>query len=290
MLTHKYVAQQIAVAYIRFCGAAVTASHKPLTLKGNAMTTVQSPAFVPRQVIASMVAQHAAYVARTAQDDLNVKPLRATVANALSKSQLAGLPTYGTGDDAVKLMNPDLQRAIEMINAFTEPQIEELNKYGFAADFAKVARSATNIKVSMRIPYLAGFIAAGDGKYLQGSLKTYAIEAWAVCRGNAKTRDAMKFYATGKGNENTSDECNTSAREAIRTIGLVHAGSESTQNSVAFSSRGLANVGKAFTRPAMKNAVPVPCDESELLPVMLQRLEQLGEQGRAIAFAKRGQA
>lgn len=139
-------------------------------------------------------------------------------------------------------INPDLQKALEIVRAVPDGQWGAIKKLEVEARLLDGIKNATNTKKPMRILQALLFTVSGNGEFLKSSAKTFILEFCGLVIGGAKTRDALAFSATGKGNENTSSEIKIARARAIqKAFGIVSAQSEQTQNSVAFSAGGIAD-------------------------------------------------
>lgn len=166
-------------------------------------------------VRAALTAANAAYIARTPEADRNMNKA-------------------GT-------MQKDIAQAWEIAGKVSAPVWGGIDALGIADQLIKGIESATNTKKPMRILQAVLFAQTTDGRYLKGSAKTFLLQFCALAAGGAKTRSALFFAATGKGNESTSDEISvTKARLILKRFGGIGEGSESTQNSVSFSKGGIA--------------------------------------------------
>ena len=158
-------------------------------------------------------------------------------------------------------MQPDIQAGLATFLALTPGQVGALAKLGI--DWGKVSEGlsrATNVKVARRLPQFVAFIISGDARYLQGSAQTALLEYCALCIG-AKTKEALRFASTGKGDENTSDQINVSKARTLRNaFGEVKSSSRDTQASVSFSKGGLLDILGLVTPWAKGDTMPTPVD------------------------------
>ncbi len=139
-------------------------------------------------------------------------------------------------------INPDLQKALDIVRDIPDGQFVAIKKLEIETRLIDGIKSATNTKKPMRIMQALLFTISGNGVFLKSSAKTFILEFCGLVIGNAKTREALAFSATGKGNENTSDEIRIAKARAIqKAFGLISAQSEQTQNSVSFSAGGIAD-------------------------------------------------
>lgn len=211
-------------------------------------------------VTVAMVAQNQSYIAR--------KGINA----ALNKNGMQG----------------DIADGLKHWVGFTVPMYDELSKVGITEEQVITGiKNTRNVKVALRLPQILAFIATGSVTHLQGSAKTLFYEVGALAMG-AKTRAALFFAATGKGDENTSDVINVPAiRKLQKVAGLIGATTEQTQNSVSFAKDNLGDVLGIATK-AGRNALPVVNTESPVLKALIARaatlsdldFERLAEKGR----------
>ncbi len=151
---------------------------------------------------------------------------------------------YALGNAAYRARNPesgtdskDIANGLARFERFSAAQWAGIAALGIDASIVEGIANTGNVKVLLRLPQLIDYLVTGDHRALQGSAKTAVVEALAIEAG-AKTRDALRFAATGKGDENTSDQIDVSkARAFVRALGgtLISASTEPTQNSVAFA-------------------------------------------------------
>lgn len=137
----------------------------------------------------------------------------------------------------------DIYAGLKTFKSFTPAHMQGLEQLG--VNWEKVAKGlqdATNVKIARRLPQFLLFIMTQDSKLLQGSALTGLLEFCGLAIG-AKTKEALFFASTGKGNENTSDVINVSRARAIRNaFGEVDTSSRGTQASVAFSKGGMLDI------------------------------------------------
>lgn len=139
-------------------------------------------------------------------------------------------------------INPDLSKALAIVEALAEGQEQAIKALGIESRLIEGIKQSTNTKKPMRIMQALGFTVSGDGKFLKGSARTFLLEFCGLVIAGAKSRDALAYCATGKGNENTSDTVKVGqARKIMQAFGKVSAQSEQTQNSVSFSKGGIAD-------------------------------------------------
>lgn len=162
----------------------------------------------------AIVAANASYIARTPEADRNMNK--------------AGV-------------QKDLAQALDIANKVDAHVWAGVDKFGVGAQIVEAIKGTTNTKKPMRILQAVLFALTSDGRYLKGSSKTFLLQFCALAACGAKTRAALAFAATGKGDESTSDEISVSKSKLIlRKFGAIGGGSESTQNSVSFSKGGIA--------------------------------------------------
>lgn len=175
-------------------------------------------------------------------------------------------------------MQNDIAAGLSVFSQFTNEQIKTLASYGI--DWANVSKgiaSATNVKIARRLPQFLGFIvSAGDARYLQGSAKTALLEYCALHAG-ARSKDALRFASTGKGNESTSDEISVQrARAVLKAFGSVKPSSRETQASVSFSKGGLLDILGMVTPWAKGDTMPalIDCKLGRALGALLAGLSE----------------
>lgn len=158
-------------------------------------------------------------------------------------------------------MQDDIKAGLAVFLEFSPAQVSQLGKLGVSwANVGQGLGAATNVKVARRLPQFLGFAITGDGRYLKGSTKTAILEYCALCIG-AKTKDALRFASTGKGDENTSDVINVAKARALRdAFGAVKASSRDTQASVSFSKGGLLHLLGLVEPWAKGDTMPAPVD------------------------------
>lgn len=159
-------------------------------------------------------------------------------------------------------LQEDIKAGFAVFAEFTPSQITALGKLGVNWErVASMLGSASNVKIARRLPQFIGFIITGDGKYLKASAQTALIEYCALCIG-AKTKEALRFASTGKGDESTSDVINVSrARDIQKAFGKVNSSSRETQASVSFSKGGILDIlGLVTPWGRGADAMPTPQD------------------------------
>lgn len=168
----------------------------------------------------------------------------------------------------------DIASGLNLFSRFTDAQWADLSSLN--VDFLPSAEKTKNVKTLKRLPSLLLFAIAGDVRDLKGSARTCALEVCALLYG-AKSREALHFSATGKGNENTSDQIDTAkARKVMRVMGAIGASTEPTQNSVSFAAGNLGDVLN-IAHKDKRNGLPVVNEKSPLVMRIVKRIEELTE-------------
>lgn len=193
----------------------------------------------------------------------------ATIETAYSKANSAYNARHNSESTT---MQKDIAKGLSVFASFSEGQFLALEKMGIDwASIEKGIAQATNVKVAMRLPMFLAFIVSGNGAMLKGSAQTALIEYCALMLG-AKTKDALRFASTGKGDENTSDEINIAkARLIQKAFSTVSVGSRDTQASVSFSKGGLLSVLGMVTPWAKGATMPgiIDCKLSRALSSLI---------------------
>lgn len=182
----------------------------------------------------------------------------ATITNSLTSAHTAYLARKGEKANTGKTgINPDFAKAFKIASGITDAQLSVINDFGINDSIINGLRDATNSKKPMRTLQALLYVVTGDGQYLRGSAKTFMLEFCGLTLAGAKTRSALAFSATGRGNENTSDEIKIAkARAIMKKLSTIGVSSESTQNSVAFSKGGIAEV-LGVARKDSRTGMPV---------------------------------
>ncbi len=169
----------------------------------------------------------------------------------------------------------DVSAGLKTFNEMTIPQMQKLASYGI--DWARVGdyiANCSNVKIARRSAQLPLFVMTGDPKYCTGSTKT-AFLIYCALHANAKTKDALRFAATGKGNESTSDEISVQrARAVLRAFGAVNGSSYDTQASVSAKDGGLLDMFGLITPWAKGDRMPeiIDCTFGRAIGAFLEGL------------------
>lgn len=181
------------------------------------------------ELINALVSSNARYIARTANPSLNKVGI-----------------------------NPSIASAIDIANKLTDAQAGEIEKLGLRSLLLDSIATQTNVKKPVRTLQALLFTLTGNGSFLQASARTFVLEYCGIITGEVKTRAALAFVATGKGDENTSDSVKVNQASKIRrAFGVVSAGTEPTQNSVSFSAGGIGEALGLTMRKEKRTALPV---------------------------------
>lgn len=172
-------------------------------------------------------------------------------------------------------MQSDISKGMGHFTAFTAPMFDAITALGISEQqICDGIKKTRNVKVALRLPQLLAFIASGSVDYLQGSAKTCLYETAALVMG-AKTRAALFFAATGKGDENTSDVISVArVRKLQKLAGLIGASTEQTQNSVSFAHDNLGDV-LGIAHKAGRTDLPVINADSPVLLALIKRIDAL---------------
>lgn len=217
--------------------------------------------FAQKSTVLALVAANATYVART---------------GSAAKVNASGV-------------QPDIAHAIKTVEAFTAPQWDALNALGVSDAVNKGIKGASNVKVCKRIAQVLGFIATGDARYIKGSARTFLIDVAALHLAGAKSRDAMRYASTGKGNESTSDEINVSVARGLHRLGCTAPASEATQYSVSFAANGMGAILGVATKTG-RGALPVVNVESPFFAPIIARVGALTSLDAQIIAGDKGEA
>ena len=166
-------------------------------------------------------------------------------AETLKNALVAANAAYIARTPAAKLnkagLQNDIAKALGIVAKMTPAQIEAIAALEVGDSIIKGLTDATNTKKPMRTLQAVLFAVTGSGDYLKGSARTFILEFCGLAIAGAKTRAGLAYCATGKGDENTSDNVKTQkARAIMKAFGQVGVSTESTQNSVSFSAGGIA--------------------------------------------------
>lgn len=179
-------------------------------------------------------------------------------ANPASRSYKNACELQATGGT-----QSDVASAIVSFSRFTDAQIVELQKLGvdWSRIVANFSSGNTAVKVAKRLPQFLLFVITGDIAELQGSALLGMVEFCGLGIG-AKNKNGLRFAATGKGNEHTSDAIDTSRATKIRkAFGATKNASASTQESVTFSQGGMLDtLGIATAHGRGENAIALIVD------------------------------
>lgn len=150
----------------------------------------------------------------------------------------------------------DIQAGLNQWSKFTAAQWSACAAL-FDADTLSMIEKTGNVKTLLRLPSLIEFCITGDRRALQGSAKV-AVAALVGLGTGAKTREALSFASTGRGNEHTSDVIDTAKSALVRkALGfIVGPSTEPTQYSVAFGDGNLCDMLRTAHKPAVR-ALPI---------------------------------
>ncbi|MGV2866501.1 hypothetical protein [Achromobacter sp. AGC39] len=141
--------------------------------------------------------------------------------------------------------NPDLFAAYKHVTSdFTAPVVEKLESMG--ADltdiFARIA-TVTNTKEALRTVQFLLFLATTDARYVKASVRT-ALLSFAGLMLGARDRNGLRYVATGKGDEMTSEQVsNVAGKNEVQGIfGKTKKQSVDTQMSVSVKKGATAGI------------------------------------------------
>lgn len=188
----------------------------------------------------------------------NAKFSQTSIVTALNSANSAYIARKGASANLNKSgFNPDINKALQIVALITDAQIKAISALEIDAQIIAGLKDATNTKKPMRTLQALMFTITGNGAYLKGSARTFLIEFCALVIAGAKTRSALAYSATGKGDDSTSDEINvTKARMINRAFGAIGVSTEQTQNSVSFSKGGIAET-LGIARKTARQDMPV---------------------------------
>lgn len=161
-------------------------------------------------------------------------------------------------------MQSDIMNGLKTFKNMTPANMQSLEQLG--VDWGAVEKgliNTTNVKIARRLPQFLAFMVLHDAKYLAGSVLVAVLEFCGLAVG-AKTKDALLFASTNKGNENTSDVINVARIRKVQSVlGKRDASSRPTQASVTFSKGGILDIlgiVKPWGRGNSAEAMPVIVD------------------------------
>lgn len=166
------------------------------------------------EMMNALVAANAAYIARNAKPVLND----------------AGI-------------QKDIAGAMVTVNRFSEENITALSECCDLKEALRLIGQSTNVKKALRAIDVLALLAFDNLNYMRSSAKVFVIEYAGLYIAEPKTRNGLRFIATGKGNENTSDEVKvTQAGKLRKALGATSESSVLTQESVSWSKGGLGEI------------------------------------------------
>jgi hypothetical protein len=175
-------------------------------------------------------------------------------------------------------IQPDVQSGIKTLESLTAAQWEAINALDIAKDFVRAIEGAP-VKVVKRFPQFLAFLASGDHRMLAGSARTAVLVTGAVALCDAKNVNGIRYVATGRGDDNTSDSVSmVKVRANIAAIlGRTAASSFATQYSVAYGKNGLCCALGMGSKGASKGAVPSLNRENAVTVATLDALAKLSQ-------------
>lgn len=136
--------------------------------------------------------------------------------------------------------NPDLKRGMSDLLMMSDIQLSHAQTLGvdFDAMINGIAK-APNVKKALRVVHFVRGLATGDLSEFTGSAKT-ALFCFAGIVLGASNRAGLRYLATGKGDEMSSEYLVTGKGRTIRALmGGIHKATFDTQCSVAMSDGGI---------------------------------------------------
>lgn len=162
----------------------------------------------------------------------------ATLTAALAVRESLYLSTNPVNDLGVPLTaSADLRKGAKYLTAplieWAAPSIED------HAQFLRSVETTLSVKAIFRMCQFWAALHSGNTAILD---RTTALETLSSLFAGAHTRSALHFAATGKGDENTSDQVKgiSTVRKLQKALGQVGATTEQTQNSRTFGKGGFA--------------------------------------------------
>lgn len=183
--------------------------------------------------------------------------------------------------------NPDLAKAYKIAANLNEAQLIAICELEIAEKLVAGLKDASNTKKPMRTLQAIMFTLTGSGSHLKGSAKTFLLEYCGLVVAGAKNRAGLRFCATGKGDDNTSDEVfsTAKARKLLNAFGAVSVASESTQNSVSFSKGGIAET-LGLTKKDSRTGLPTVNPESKVTVALNAIIEKLTDSQISLIVAQ----
>lgn len=186
--------------------------------------------------------------------------------------------------------NPDLAKAHKIVTGLTEGQLKEIAELNISDALLAGLKDASNTKKPMRTMQAVLFTITGSGSFLKGSAKTFLLEFCGLVIAGAKTRQGMKFCATGKGYQGDSDEVYSTAkaRKLVAMFSAVSSASESTQNSVSFSKGGIAET-LGVAKKDSRTGLPVVNLENKVTQKLNSIIEKMSDSSMTLLVAQASQ-
>lgn len=170
-----------------------------------------------------------------------------TIKNALIAANAAYIARKGANAKLNKNgLQEDIASAIDTLGKLAPATIALFPTFCDVGIACKRIGESTNVKKALRALDVLSLLATDDMKYCRASAKVFVIEYAGLLCANVKTREGLRFVATGKGDENTSDSVSVSKARALRNaLGATGITSVQTQESVAWSNGGLGEILQA---------------------------------------------
>lgn len=163
-------------------------------------------------------------------------------------------------------VNPDIAAAVSTLESLNDAAIQRIAEVcDIASAFSQIAQ-ASNIKKALRALDTLALLATDDLRYCRASAKVFMVEYAGLLSAGVKTREGLRYVATGSGNENTSDAVKIAqARKLYTALGKTALNSIQTQESVSWSKGGLGEIlgaivpgsGARGKKPEIIEAAPI---------------------------------
>lgn len=218
--------------------------------------------------------------------------------NELQQALIAANSAYiARKGSAAKLnaagVQDDIASALITCGRFSDANVSALAAICDLPAALRMIGQATNVKKALRALDLLALLAFDDLKFCRASAKVFVVEYAGLLTAGVKTRSGLRFVATGKGNENTSDEVKvTQAGKLRKALGATSESSVLTQESVSWSKGGLGEiVGAIVAGSGARGKKPEIIEEAPIVKALDNWFSKLTDGKIAlIAQGKKGTA
>jgi hypothetical protein len=199
---------------------------------------------------------------------------------AFEKTIISCNDTYIARTPAPKLnektgLNNDIETALRFLSKISDDQFNQISAIGLEKNFLKSFKENATLKDTKRLIQIMQFMVGFPAhKCLQVSARTFVLTIAGMISGHAKSREALEFICSGRGDDNTSSEIDVAvALKLSKIFGKSSKTNTKTEFAVAKSMGKILGVCSG----GGKNQMFVINDESTFLKHLMTRISQLTE-------------